>query len=592
MKERQVILLFNRLLIIAIPLLFFTTFLNHTFARNFYSFGEYYLICALFILWIVSILQCARHENFNFKSWFLSYRIGILVSIIIVSIVFISVKPLFRVLADEANLLGVSKSMAYEKRTDNVTMGKWYYDNFYRLAGGMDKRPLLFPFLTSLMHTFFGYRAENAFILNSLVLFSLLLLIYITVKNAFGGIWALSSVILVASQPMVIQCATSGGYDLLAALFLVVCFCCLKAFLEKPLSASRFQLLWASLLMFASVRYEGVATFLTVIIILAILKYIKAGFFKEGVNIVYFYTPLALFSNYLAAILISDPWEGQKDVFSVNYFIKNSIDFFKNIVDYHFFLPYAAIVNAVGIAAIVYFAYKSLEGMYSKNSGKKHLIIISAPCLLMNFIFYTSCYAGLSNHPSLSRYFLPYTIVLSILAVTLMYSMDFLKKRPAYVVLFSIIMFILYHPVSMEDRFSRTQTLPREYRFVMHYLKQESLKNNNSLVVVAGRPGMYTVHNYGAVDFNSANNSDDLLSQFNNHLFKDIFVVQNIEYKTQKPAEGYELNKKYVLKTLAEGQIDGDVFVRISRVVPVRYVRVIPPAPTVPKPAETANNAQ
>lgn len=571
MREKQIMLLFNRLLVMAAPLLYFATFLNTDFARNFYSYGGYYLICGLFILWIISIMQCAWHEKFSIKSWLSSYKIGILVSIVIIAVVFLSIKPILRVLADETNLLGVSKSMVYGKRTDNVTMGKWYYDNFYPLSGGMDKRPLLFPFFTSLIHSLLGYRAENVFILNALVLFSLLLLIYINMKNAFGEIWGISSVIILASQPMVIQCATSGGFDLLSSLFLVICFCCLKAFLEKPLSVLRFRMLWASLLMFSSVRYEGAASFFLAILILALLRYIKIGFFKEGINVIYFYTPMALLSNYLAAVLIANPLQVEEaknaTAFALEYFIKNNIYFCKSLVDYHFSLPYAAIVNAIGIVAIFYFTYRFFEGKYSKNNSRMHLIAISAICLLLNLTFYTSCYAGLSNHPSLSRYFLSYVIVLSILAVMLMYSIDFFKKRPVYVILFSIAMFILYHPVSVEDRFSRTQTLPREYRFVMYYLEQEGRKDNNSFVVVTSRPGMYTVHNYGAVDFNNANNRDDLLNQFNNRLFSDIFVVQSIEYKTQKPAKGYELNKKYVLKTIAEGQIDSEKFIRISRVL-------------------------
>jgi len=465
--------------------------------------------------------------------------------------------------------------MAYEKRTDNITMGRWYYDNFYPLSRGADKRPLLFPFLVSLIHTFFGYRAENAFILNFLVLFSLLLLIYIAMKNVFGEIWGIASIIFVVSQPIIVQCATSGGFELLSTLFLVVCFCCLKGFLEKPDSSLRFQLLWASLLMLASIRYEGIISFFLVIIILTVLKYVKVSFFKEDINLIYFFTPLVLLSNYLAGILIQNPYEvtAGQPAFSVKYLIKNSIDIYKSLIDFRFYIPYATVINLIGAIALLYFINKFLEGAFLEKRNRNHLIAISAVCILVNFFSHLFYHQGWISHPSDTRFFIAYAMTLSILALIFMYSIDFFKKRPVYILLFSIMMFILYQPVSVEDRFSRTQTLPREYRFVMYYLEQEGRKNNNSFVVVADRPGMYTVHNYGAVDFNYANNnSDDLLGGFNTHLYRDIFAVQKIEYKTLKPAKDNELDRKYVLKTLAESQIDGDVFVRISRVLPMRQV--------------------
>ena len=139
-----------------------------------------------------------------------------------------------------------------------------------------------------------GYHAENVFVLNIFVLFLLLFLIYAQVKNYLGNnIWALSAVILVASQPVVVQSASSGGFDLLAALFLIISFSCLRWFLNAP-DTARFQLLWVSLLMLSNVRYEGVMFFAIVLFFLLYFKYIKTRFFVNGATIVYPLTPLLL----------------------------------------------------------------------------------------------------------------------------------------------------------------------------------------------------------------------------------------------------------------------------------------------------------
>lgn len=568
-QTKQIMLPLNVLLGIVTPILFVASFFNRVFARNLYSYGGYYIIFGLFVLWLVSILRCALHEKFDIRSWLRNYRSGIILCIVLTAVIFISVKPITRVLCDETNLMGMAKSMTYEKRTDNVTMGKWYYDNFYPLNREMDKRPLLFPLLVSLIHTIVGYHAENVFVLNGLVLLSLFLLLYILGKNAFGEIWAAALVILVASQPLIIQCATSGGFELLAAFFLVVCFACLKWFLEKPDSALRFQFLWINLIVLASIRYEGIMSFILAVIILTSLRYIKRNFFAGNFNIIYFYTPLALLPNFLVSILIKNPFElkGNEPVFAARYFLKNSVDIYKSLLDFSFSLPYAAIVDFIGIIAVFFFINKFIEGIYPEEKGRRHLVIISASCVLVNFLSHCFYFQGWIWHASDARLFMAYTVVLSVLALMFMYSIDFLKKRPVYVLLFSIMMFFLYNPVSVEDRFSRTQTLPREYRFVLHYLKQEAVRTNNSFVVVTDRPGMYTVHNYGAVDFNNANSSNDLLDGFNNRLYGDIIVVQKIEYETQMPAKDNTLDKKYNLRPIAESQIDGTMFIRISRVL-------------------------
>lgn len=569
MKAKQLTPIINIVLIIATAALLVSAYLNPGFALTFYIFFSYYLILGLFILLIIVVLQSARYEAFDYKAWFRTYRTGILVSLLIASIVFISVTPMFRVLADETNLLGVSKSMIYGKQTYNGIIGKWYYDNFYLSVGEVDKRPLFFPFSLSLVHTILGYHPENAIVFNYLVFFSFLLLIYVMARNAFGNIWAISAIILVACQPIVVQCATSGGFDLLSALFFIICFFCLKAFLERPSSISRFQLLWINLLIFASIRYEGIISFVLVFAILMVFKYVKSDFFKKDINVIYFYTPLALLPNYLAAILIKNPFESKANdvVFSAGYFVNNYIDLFKTLLDFRYYLPYSAILNSIGLIAVFYFIYNIFGNQLLRNNGKKHLILISSVCLLMNLSFYACYFRGLSRNPATSRYFMIYAVLLSILALIFMHSISYFKKRPAYVLLLSIMIFVLYHPVSVEDRFSRTQALPWQYRFAMHYLKQEARKNNNSFVVVTDRPGMYTVNNYGAVNFKTANSNNDLLEGFNNHLYRDIFVIQQISYKTKEPVEENLLDNKYLLKPIKESQINDHSFIRISRVL-------------------------
>jgi len=569
MRLKSVILPFLDIALVLLTTpLYIIAFLNRGLIKVYFSRGGYYLILALVLCWVIAILQCFCYYKPNVKSFIKKYALGLALSLIISIIVFISVEPMFRVLSDETNLLAVSKSMVYEKRTDNVTMGMRYYDNFYPINREAPKRPLLFPFFTNIMHTLVGYRAENAFVVNFLALWALLFLIYAQFKRYLGDTrWASAAVFLVASQPLVIQTATSAGFDLLSVLFLVISFVCLKMFLDKQDAAS-FQLMWVNLLMLANVRYEGVMFLAIIILLLACFRYIRYRYFTTGTNFVYFFTPLVLVLGYWQKFLIANQFETKDAAFALKYLVKNSAVFLKNIFNFGFYLPYAAIINIIGLAALIYLGYLFIAGRLVKENKNKHFIIISAVCLFANWVLFASFYMGRPDHPSESRLFTIFCVLLSVLAAVLLNNIKSLKERAVPVLVFSMVLFALYHPVSVEDRFSRTQILPREYRFTVDFLKKESLKSK-SFLIISDRPGQYAVWNYGAVNFDYANKNKSIAEGYRNHLYENIFVIQDIDYKMMKPKEGDRLNDEFVLEKVTESQNDSDRFTRISKVVSI-----------------------
>jgi len=484
------------------------------------------------------------------------------------AVVFISIKPLFRVLSDETNLLAISKSMTYDKRTDNVTMGNYYYDNFYAINRETPKRPLLFPFLASLMHTFLGYRPINLFILNFLVLLALFSLTFVLMKKYLGNIWAYSSVFLLASQPIITQNATSGGFDLIASLFMVICFASLLWFLKNP-DALRFQFLWISLLLLANARYENILCFFVVFGMLAIFKYVKMGYFKSKTSFVYFATPVLLLPILWQRLLIPNSYDTDQVPFGFSYFIVNSAIFIKSLFDFKFFLPYATIVNLIGFLGLIYFIISYNSNKIRFQNYQKQLIYITSACVFLHWLLFISYYLGRVDHPSAARLFALFYIVFPIVALLFAHNFRYFKEKPIYILIFSIAMFMVYHPVSVQDRFSRSQILPREYRFTMDHLKKaEKLKRN--FLVIANRPGQYTVWDYGAVNFPYANEVQSVKDAFNNHLYENIYAIQNIEYKTMQPTADTKLAKDFALETIAEMQNNMTYFTRISKVKSIK----------------------
>lgn len=572
MVKKYPLYFLNFLLILIAIILYLATFLNHELMKNIFSYSGYYFILLLIFIWLITLLECLHQYKTNLRLFFKSYAIGLIACLILSVVIFVSVKSDFRILSDETNILANSKSMLYERRPDNVTMGNYYYDMFFPIKRNLPKRPLLFPFFAQILHLLTGYRPENVYALNFIVLFSLFSLIYILVKRRLGSVWAFSAVLLVAGQPVISQAATSGGFDLMSSLFLVVCFASLQWFLKER-SAISFQLLWLNLLMLSNVRYEGIMFFAIVIAFLVLLKYINIDIFKKGMTPVYFCTPailLPVFWQRFLMFLKPDQFEtaGEVAAFSVGNFIKNSTIFFKTFFDYNFYLPYATIVNFLGLLSLFYFGTLLLSGRLIKAGYQKHLIIISFICILANWFLYIPYHAAIMDHPADSRFFIIFCIMFSMLAIFLLNRFNFFSRRPGRALVFSVLIFVLYHPVSVQDRFSRSMTLPRQYRFVINFLKEASTHNHNFLVI-AEMPGQYTVHNYGTVDFKYANKSNSVKDMYNNHVYNDIFVVQEISYETLAPIEGTMLDDNYALEKIIELMNKEGSFTRISKVVSV-----------------------
>lgn len=521
--------------------------------RVLFSHVSYYLIFFLFVLWIIALIQRIGTATLRSKV----AVPGIIFCLLLSGAVFVSVKPAFRVLSDETNLLAISKSMTYERRTDNVTMGNYYFDNFYPIRREMPKRPLVFPFLTHIAHAFLGYRPANVFIVNFLALFALLFLIFTLVRERLGNIWAASSALLVASQPVVAECAASGGFDLTAALFMVISFACLGSFLKAP-GAVRFRLLWLSLLMLGNVRYENIMCFPIVLAFLFAFKYVKTAYFKGRMSFVYFLTPILLLPVFWQRMLIKNSYDTGDAPFAFSYFVQNHITFIKSLFDFRFFLPYATIVNLIGAAGLVYFLIKAKKQF-------SHLWFISGACLAGHWLVYTSYHLGRVDHPSSARLFVLFYILLSVSALFFLSASKVLRKKPVYVIIFSLAIFALYNPVAAQGRFSRTQTLPRKYRFTMNFLKKEA-DEKRSFLVITERPGQYTVWNYAAVNFAFARKNRSLKEHIKRHLYENVFVIQDIRYESGLPTEKTHLGSGFSLKTAAESQNDAEHFTRISKV--------------------------
>src|SRR5436190_4445426 len=139
-------------------------------ATRFVSYAGFWLVLAAFVLWVRALWQTFAAEV-RAHAWAKTDWVSWLV-VALGGVVLIAHESFgFKIIMDELMLLGTSMSMHFDKLAVTPLRGNDIQGAFMMLEGIVDKRPLFFPFLLSLVHDIAGYRPANAFILNGILSF-------------------------------------------------------------------------------------------------------------------------------------------------------------------------------------------------------------------------------------------------------------------------------------------------------------------------------------------------------------------------------------------------------------------------------------
>ncbi len=542
------------------------TFINRELMEKCFIGTAYYLMGLLVLTWVVVLCNFLRHHGAETVSLLHESRVGLVVALILVVVIFVSVPPKLRVLYDEVNLLDVSRSMTYEKKPVILNEGAVYYDVMHPIYSYVDKRPLLCPYLTSLLHTLFGYRLANVYILNFVALLVLLWLVYIALRQSIGNLASIACLVLIVSHPIVTLTATSGIFDLFAASFLAICLVSTWGLIKNP-SVYSFHLLWVSLLMMSNIRYESLLYAGIVIVMICAFRRVKREYFANLWPCAI--TALLLLPLFWQRLLknVDPQLPGGENMFSFSHFVNNNLLFLKGLLRFDFHLPYATVVLWAGLLCLAWFAYRIFRSSeFQKNRDFRHWLMTSFAVLTAAWIVVTGYYwSGFDNIVS-CRFYIPFCIVLSIVVAVCLGATATVRRRPVILLLGSLVVFSLYHPVAIENRMLKERRgFIRNYTMVSNYLKDVTDKN---VLLIGTHPRQYIVHGFGAIRVVRANREKGIhLHRYRHKLYKDIYVVQEVDFKTNRPIKGQQLADEYKLQPVYEQQNRSGRFLLISKVV-------------------------
>ncbi|MGZ9147367.1 MAG: hypothetical protein ACXW4G_03205, partial [Candidatus Deferrimicrobiaceae bacterium] len=88
------------------------------------------------------------------------------------------------------------------------------------------------------------------------------------------------------------------------------------------------------------------------------------------------------------------------------------------------------------------------------------------------------------------------------------------------------------------------------------------LRLPKNALIITDRPGIFTSFEYGATNFEYANqHKNEVLAELRDHLYTEIIVLEHISYAERKPLSSETLDPEFILEVPdAEFQITGGHF--------------------------------
>lgn len=485
----------------------------------------------------------------------------------------------FKIVMDEIMLLGTSMSMHLDKTVLTPVRGSDIQGTFVILDGMMDKRPLFFPFLASLLHDLTGYRPTNAFVLNGTLTFVFLGLINATGRLLAGRMAGWLGVLLFAGLPLLAHNATGGGFELLNLVMIAATMLLGARFVEKRDAASLTAFCFSALLL-AQVRYESVIWLLPVALIVLWV------WFQEGRAILSWPVLLAplLMIHYPLQHRIFDlrasAWElGSKPGSTKPFAFEYATDNLSHALKYFFGKaseqPNSLVLSALGCIAVPFFGLLVVKRL--RALGKEPPMAVATTFFAVGFAVQFAllmCYFyGQFDDVVIRRLSLPTQLgmVVAVLAVLPQFAnaavLRGLLAVSAFGLLARSVPSMAAHAYSQEYLPGKETAWRRE--FIEHQPRHDYLMIDNDSI-------LWIAHKISATPVFQAKGPrrSSLVFLMRNRAFSDVFVFQRytIDSETGRKTlrEGDDLGPDFVLETVQEERLQTLTLTRISRLKEIR----------------------
>jgi hypothetical protein len=220
--------------------------------------GAVWAILAQVVIWVATVAWAWRQRPVG--GWFGMSRRGWLTGVFLAfalsALVHWNGRHGWKILWDEVSIAGTAMDMHFAGEAGCVDKIQSIGPETVIVRTPVDKRPLLAPFLTSVLHAVTGYRAQNNVLLNGLLLPAFLVMLFVAGHRRGGVATGVAAALLGSGIPLLADNFCGGGLDALNLTCLMLVFLAAEIQMATP-SAANNTLLFSSACMAAHVRYES-----------------------------------------------------------------------------------------------------------------------------------------------------------------------------------------------------------------------------------------------------------------------------------------------------------------------------------------------
>ncbi len=503
----------------------------------------------------------------------------------------------FKIIMDELMLLGTSMSMHLDKTVLTPLRGNDIQGAFMIVEGIVDKRPLFFPFLTSVLHDLTGYRPENAFALNAVLTFVFLALVGQLGRLLAGRTAGWLGIVLLAGLPLLGQNATGGGFELLNLVMIMATMLLGMRWMERRDGPALTAFCFSGLLL-AQVRYESVI-YLLPVALMVLLVWWKEG--KAVLSWPIIFAPLLMIHYPLQHRIFdlrASAWEmfskpGYTEPFSISYVPENLAHglkfFFARASDQ----PNSLVLSILGCLAVPFFVLLVLKRVRTLGSQTSVNVTVTMFSLgfAVQFALMMCYFWGKFDDPVIRRLSLPTHLgmVVAVLAVLPSFARPVLIRALLGVAALGLV--ALSVPSMSAHAYSQEYIPGRETAWRREFMAAQARPD---YLMIDNDATLWVTHLVSATPTVMAaeKRRKDIAFHMRNHTFSDVFVFQRftIDPDTGKMTlrDGDDLGPAYVLEPVAERRLQILTLSRISRVKEIHSDGEVITAPdpvtaTVPK---------
>ncbi|MBI5694000.1 MAG: glycosyltransferase family 39 protein [Verrucomicrobia bacterium] len=550
------------------------------------SHAGYWCVLAAFVLWGWSLWQ-----SFSAEPWLRAWRQWDWASVAVVilggCVLLAHEKFGFKIIMDEIMLLGTAMSMHLDKTVLTPLRGNDIQGAFMIVEGIVDKRPLFFPFLVSLLHDVTGYRPENAFVLNAVLTFLLLGLVCQLARRIAGRPAGWIAVALLAGLPLLGHNATGGGFELLNLVMIAATLLLGARYIEKRDGPALAALAFSGLLL-AQVRYESV------IYVLPVVLTVLWVWWQDGraqISWPVILAPLLMVPYPLQHRIFdlrASAWEmfskpGYTEPFSVAYIPENlghALHFFFGKASDQ---PNSLVLSILGCLAAPFFFL--LVAKRLRDLGRETPVNAAVAIFSLGFAVQFGllmCYFwGKFDDPVIRRLSLPTHLGLVVAIVAVLPSFPRPAVARALLAMAGLGLIARSVPAMAAHAYSQEYIPGRETAWRREFMAAQVRPD---YLMIDNDATLWITHLVSATPTVVAvKRREDIAFHLRNRTFSDVFVFQryNIDPDSGKMTlrDGDDLGPAFVLEPVAERRLQLLTLSRISRVKAIRSGETVISAP-------------